>query len=168
MQNIFNLSDVQEFIAQQELGLWTKNIYDYKTKKTRSANIKDFKQEDPSITLEMLDLYDDRTLKDFSISNFEFSLLKYNAQKKPVVDKNLTTKWHDFMLNAYGDEYAELLTAWSNQKIQTIDETLKNKSKTIPETTKAKFEKLRSFYEKILKKAKSKIKESQESKALTI
>lgn len=161
MQVIFSSSDVVEFIAQNNLGLWTGNIYDYKTNRLRSATKKDFDQENKSVTLELLALDDDKTLKDFNISNFEFSALKYdNLKRTNVTEKNLTTKWHDFMLKTYGDEYAEMLSTWSAQQIQTIDETISTKQK-ITAPTKAKFEKLRAAYEKILTKAKKKIKEKE-------
>ena len=150
MENLFSLTEVVEFTAQNNLGLWTRQIYDYKLNKIRPAKLEDF-EEDKTVTMELL-VEDERILKDFVISNFQFVSKvfspKHNAS---IVEKDLTEKWKNLISKIHNEVYSNILTKPTNTKTETFKvETNTTKNK---ETKKAK---KTSFLARILKNKKNK------------
>jgi len=161
MENFYTIEDVTEFLSQQNMGLWTGNIIDKKTFKPRKAKPTDFESE-LIHSFELIDLYDDKSFKDFEISNFKFAEIVYPTGKREAKNvSSLTMAWCDKLLENYGKVYAEALQNWCNENIQNIDNIITKSPKSLTPEKKTKLHNVRAFFSKLLSKAKNKIKETE-------
>ena len=168
MEQIFTTFNIQEFLAQQDFGLWTMNFHDPKTNKLRQAKNSDFGADSKTYTLEIIDNFDDKSLKSFAISEFSFAELKYDSDKKKnVIKKDLTIEWCSSLLDEHGIQYATALRVWCDNNIKAIDKAVQDKSKPLNAVQKNKFDKLRSLCSKLLIMAKNKINESKKDNGLS-
>ena len=168
MKKYYSKSDIEEFLAQNDYGLWTMNIFDKKTNKTRNAEESDF-DIDVVHTFEIIDTYDDKTFKDFAISNFRFAEIKYTSGKKQSVNEfTLTINWCSSLIEKNGKEYALELQNWCNDNIKTIDEVLTKKEKNLTQPQKNKFINIKSFYAKLIEVTKMKVREFEDNKNLSV
>ena len=163
MENFYTQSDIEEFLAQQDYGLWTKQVIDKKTSKPRPAKDEDF-ENGTEHTLEMLDTYDDKTYKAFEISNFKFAEVDYSGAGKILKNiMKLSTGWCETLLEVNGIEYAEYMEKYCDHNIALIDADLQKKSKLMTPQKQKKFEAIKSYFQKLRSMAKTRIKELQNS-----
>lgn len=163
MKNYFTQSDITEFLAQNDYGLWTNQIIDKKTSKPRPAKDEDF-ENGTEHTLQMLDTYDDKTYKAFEISNFKFAEIDFSGAGKILKNiMNLSTNWCAKLLEVNGIEYAEYMEKYCAYNLSLIEADLQKKSKLMTPQKQKKFEAIKSFFENMRSMALTRIGELQTS-----
>ncbi len=157
MKTTFSHSDIEEFLAEHDYGLWTSNFYDLKSNKLRQAKKSDL-EENNKFTLEIIDSSDEKILKDFAISDFKFSALSYSNGKQKI-EKDLTMEWCSQLLDTYDEEYATALISHCDENIKVLEKANNTKSNKITDGMRNKIAKLHAFYTKLKTKAKTKMQE---------
>lgn len=166
MKNFFNQSDVLEFLAQHDYGLWTHNLIG-NTGKSHSAKDEDFENNIIN-TFEMLDTYDERSFKDFAITNFRFAEVKYSSNSKECKNERLLTlDWCKFLLEEYGVEYADALKDWCENCLSELSNYAKEKGANLSPEQKNKIEKAANYYNQLLTLAKTKIQDYENENGLS-
>ena len=163
MKNFYTQSDITEFLSQHDYGFWTNQIIDKKTSKPRAATDEDFENETEH-TLQMLDVYDDKTYKAFAISNFKFAEIDFSGAGKILKNiMTLSVHWCEKLLEVNGIEYAEYMQKHCEYNISLLEADLQKNSKLMTPQKRAKFEAIKSFYQKMLSMANNKIEEIENS-----
>ena len=159
MKNFYNNNDITEFLAQQDYGLWTGSIIDKKTCKPRPAQNQDF-EGDIKHSFEMIDLYDDKTFKDFEISNFRFAEIVYPAGTRVVKNAtSLTINWCSMLLETYGKDYANELQTYCKDSLKNLNDMVTKNATSLTPEKQRKCENVKAFFTKLLGMAQNKIKE---------
>ena len=129
---IFTIEDIKEFLLKNNLK-WTGFIYnDVEFSKTL-ATIEDFKySEHSTVVMEIENELAHNSFVDMFITNFSF--LTYTADHQFMengifqsVDKVLTKKWQQFLLNRHKEKYAKLLFDWCIDNMTAIETETKEK-----------------------------------------
>lgn len=132
-QPIFTTSDILYFLSQHDQGLWTRNMHDPKTMKTRTAKVEDFDNL-KVVTLEML-VDDEKEWKMYSLSNFNFGEISASPTRNANgvmtrIKTNFSMSWCACLLETYGAEYAEMLSAWCEKNLNLYERSKSSMSES--------------------------------------
>ena len=143
----FTTEDIKEFLSKNNLN-WTGFIYNDETMTKTYASDEDFEYSEYStIVMEVANEHTRNSFVDMFITNFSF--LTYTDDSKFMengsfqsVDKDLSSKWQNYLLQKYHSDYAEILFAWCIHNINEINTETADRIRlfTSEETKKANSE----------------------------
>ena len=125
-KSFFTIQDIKEFLLNNNIN-WTGFIYNDDNMSKTEASIEDFDYSEYSpMVMEIQNDHVRNSFVDMFITNFSF--LTYTDDSKFMengsfqsIDKDLSTKWQNFLLKKYHSDYAEILFAWCIHNINEIN-----------------------------------------------
>lgn len=162
MKPIYNLEDISRFLANQDYGVWSGQIFDRKIASSRPATIEDVC--DLKIHSFQMGFGSNAEWKAFTFSEFNFGEVSYDnlntaTNQTHRISRNKSFDWCVYLLEEYGASYAHHLINWIDANLEDIE----NQKQTASEGKLTNLEYVTHYFLKLKEKAEAVIAEASTS-----